>query len=513
LIERLLAALARHPTDSWLRSQTVRVLTENRDVATADSALRSCLGGTAGECDFLRGYVRDAAGEWQTASQLFDAALNALTPSERCKWSSVEPLIDPRESQQYRAMPCSTRQALDAAMWWLATPLFSDAGNRRFTEHIARLIRNQMVSAIDFDAHHDLRPANGSDAVAAMRLRYGWPQHLFWAGSGEDRAHTRYQGARNAPPFPAAEYASSNSSTMSSLRAGQRPHEVRDSDFVVDRSLTASADVWPHEFYLHPKGYIGRLLKSQLAVLRRPSSALVLFGTTLEGGVVDRITASSGTFGLYFSSGPGAFERLQERAGSTSQRYVLSALVRSSGIISVEYSPDHGPLAAAVSRFGVPAETLVPLAAGQCAVSEPMLIQASAVAGLGITDVQSGLLGDLQLLSPKRIGVAWESYGGGSDDSETTLLRVVQAAAAHPMVRLGRSLGLAARPVGTIALSWKDGGVSRVRLEGDSATATRFHEVVIDLATLGKGSYELEIEVTRSGCTPARSARQFSIVR
>lgn len=514
VVARAERAWAQFPEEPFFLRQLVRMATENGMPATATRALERCPAEAATLCERLKGYVAYTNGDWKGAERIFRAVLPRLSVEERCAWRSAELLLPPRDAATYAAVPCAARDSLDAALWWLATPFFAEEVNLRLVEHLARHIRNTLVMELPLDAHHDLRREVGGAAVEAMRLRYGWPQHVFWAGEEQDKAHTHYQGAHNAPPFPSVEYWRSNSPALPVWRVAAAPLTVADSDYAADPPTDVTAERWwPREFFLHPRGSVGRLANTQAVVLRRDTTALMMLAARLSGGLLDVLPTIDGQLFLMHSAAPGVARELGSARGGRGDRVLLEGRVREAGVLSAELLLSGGGVAGLRSRLGITSDLLRPLAVGRCAVSAPMLLDASAVRRRGLVDVREGLLGSVRLDAPSRIGVAWESYGFREGDTVSVSLRVSGTATQTALQRAGRFFGLGDDPKVGLAITWREPAPEHVVLKVDAATPTLLREIALDIGQLRPGSYDLEVAMERRGCGVVTSRRGFWVTR
>jgi hypothetical protein len=514
LIAALDHAAAQHPSEAWFTRQLVRVLTENGDLAGAAFVAQRCRPEAVTWCAALQTYVLYTSGQMEAAAKAYHALLPRLDTDVRCRVRSAERLLPPANAASYRRIPCAARGTVDDTLWWLATPLFADGLNLRELEHFARAVRSDLVRELPLDAHHDLRVERGGDAIAEMRTRYGWPQHLVWAGAEEDKAHTHYDGADNAPPFPAVEYSRASSPTLASWRAVLNPFTLSDTDYGSRPSSTFTATSWwPQEFFLHPRGVITTLPETQRALLRRDSSALIVVASARTDANGMPATGTTGEAFLVHSSGPDTVLLLDQQSVQREGRFFLQGLARRAGVVSVEYLPTRVGVGAERSRFGITAEALRSLGDGACAVSEPMLLDAASVRRRGFIDIEEGLLGSVQLQRPRTIGVAWESYGFAPRDSVNVTVRISGAAAQNALQRTGRLFGLGADPRVGLAISWREPNPLYVVLALDGQTPTLLRELSVDIGALRTGAYALEISMERRGCSAVQSARTFSVTR
>jgi hypothetical protein len=83
-------------------------------------------------CDALHGFLQHRLGNVAAAEHHFVRTLSAMPAGDACRWRML-PLL-PRDG-------CGASDpAVDSLMWWLGDPLWLEAGNDRWTEHLARQV-------------------------------------------------------------------------------------------------------------------------------------------------------------------------------------------------------------------------------------------------------------------------------------------------------------------------------------------------------------------------------------
>jgi hypothetical protein len=248
--------------------------------------------------------------------------------------------------------------------------------------------------------------------------------------------------------------------------------------------------------------------------LRRDSSALVLMATALRGGRADSIGDAPARAALVHSPAPDSVQVLERRTVRADQRVVLHGEITTPGIMGVEYLVGARGLAGARTRFGVATPpSLAGLARGACAISEPMLVEASALTGGGIEDAYRGLLDDLELRKPRKLGLMWESYGIASTDSVTVSITVASVGEIGRLRRLGMAVGVADDPTVSITVRWTEPrpGISVTAVAARVPTLLR--QLTLDVSRLRAGEYVVDIAMESPRCTGARAERAFSITR
>src|SRR5205823_8230175 len=139
-------------------------------------------------------YARHVDGDVVRADSLFEASLGFMRLTERCDWANLEVLFDDESAKAYRAIPCARRDSVNARVWWLSDPLYTEPGNERRAEHFARMVMITLREAVEPSERWNWSELEGGNALRVMLLRYGWPTFAWWAGPVEDRGHYGYLG-------------------------------------------------------------------------------------------------------------------------------------------------------------------------------------------------------------------------------------------------------------------------------------------------------------------------------
>src|SRR5262245_13327762 len=87
LIDSLAVLDGLKPGDAWITGQRVRFLVDQGSAMTAVDVARRCSAGRAW-CAQLLGFALHAAGDHAHADSAFDAASAAMSPKDRCNWTS-----------------------------------------------------------------------------------------------------------------------------------------------------------------------------------------------------------------------------------------------------------------------------------------------------------------------------------------------------------------------------------------------------------------------------------------
>jgi hypothetical protein len=170
LLEHLAAALRRVPDSDWLVGQRVRYLLEaDRPEEAMKQATEGCR--AAGWwCRALEGRVLHERGEFVRSGRAFDAAVAAMEPDRRRRWTDVRVLLEGDARDRWEEADEAGREALARRLWHLADPLWLVGGNDRRTEHLARWVQVRMreEAATPFGSHWN-------PGLRELTVRYGVP--------------------------------------------------------------------------------------------------------------------------------------------------------------------------------------------------------------------------------------------------------------------------------------------------------------------------------------------------
>ncbi len=167
------------PENFWITEQRVRYLAESERYDEALAVARACRGDGAGNgwrCETLVGFALHLSGAYLEAERTYDSALAHMGPMEKCAWRDMSLLLDDVARAQYRATRCGdpARDEWAARTWSLARTLYAMPGNDSRTEYFARMTMAQMIA----DAPGAFQKGFNEDERETL-LRFGWPRS--WA--------------------------------------------------------------------------------------------------------------------------------------------------------------------------------------------------------------------------------------------------------------------------------------------------------------------------------------------
>ncbi|HYW33478.1 MAG TPA: hypothetical protein VE869_18395 [Gemmatimonas sp.] len=520
LIEGFARAATRFPGDEFFVGQHVRLLIDQALPDSALSAARACRSETWW-CGVLSGYVHHHRGEIGLAESAFTAARASMGAELRCEWEDLGPLLSDEEQALYRGASCAERSAMGARYWWLSDPLYDEPGNERLVAHDARSVLLTLRAAFPVDGRVRWSQRYGSDAMARMVMRYGWPSGVAWGGPMEDANHSvwmRQASSPEQPPYTTFEYSRARVHTTPHWWAVERPFLAADSawDLRAPSARATSGPVWwPIEHVARSRRLVP-MPGGQTALLRRDHDILVAaahdFDAPLRAMLGDTREAV-----MLTSNGPGHVARVDVRRALPENTLVLRGRMPDQpAILGVEMRSVSPSGVDARTRTGLtPPAALQAMQAGDLAISEPLLLrplesEATLARGDSVVELMLGSTRWRRGVH-SRVGVYWESYGFREDDSVTVSVRIERQEKVGFFRRLGAALTFSDIPNSSLGISWRepDRLHGARRLKGAVPAIAR--ALVLDLSQLSTGQYDLVLSMTKSGSPPVQSRRRFTI--
>lgn len=574
LINVLQRVVQADPSNKWPIGQLVRGLIDQGTTDAADSALDSCIA-DAWWCELLRGYVSAAnaarAPNADTAEshafraeQHYRRGLASMPADTRCQLTDIGELFEPVLRARYAHMPCTERDSVNAQVWWLADPLWSDTGNSRFSEQMTRAMLLQLKMGLSHDERFDWRITSGSDARVELVRRYGWPAFVYWGGPFNDSLMTYYLSMKGSPPnapyatyeygqgrmhvFPSAQamanplaavpedwqlVAPSGGDTIIHFKIAETYRMTDLSSDAMSKHARNSKDTniwlrevypryvqktlwWPVEHYAAPRGVV-QLPVPAVAFLRRQDHAILATSVTLgselgrtRDSMIDGIT-------LVVTSRPDSFAFPARARGAVGSPVVLVGNIRpENALLGIEVpGATGGASPAARTRFGIaPPPALSAMRSDERALSDIVLLSPPAATAA----LPSSTNEALALMAPTEtirrgssIGLYWESYGFGPRDSVTIEVRVQRTSKQGALRTLGRAMGLADDLNAPVLLRWTESDAAAGRTIIDGPVPVIGRAVRVNTARLPSGDYLLEVRVLSARGAPVRSQRSFSV--
>jgi hypothetical protein len=523
LISHLATAARELPGDAWLAGQRVRFAVDQHDWAAAQRAVSECRA-SRWWCSALGGYVSYSSGHMAAADSVFQTSLNEMPAAERCTWSNLTSLLDIGAQRAYGAVPCAARDSVNARIWWLADPLYTEPGNERRAEHYSRVVLATIRGAVEPAERWDWRDGQGGHSVREMIVRYGWPSYSFWAGPGIDASHYGYLGindeaTRRLGVFTAVEYSQSRFHTIPEWSAVKDPWDAPASAWNLTGTPSASKGPnlgwWPQEHYARDAGALLPIDDEQTAFLRRHDGLELAVATDLSRTGLARTGVHAAQGSLVVTSSPDSVTLTTETVSLDGTAVWRTTVPSRPMIVGLEVQPSEPRSGAARTRYGAePPLPLSVLAHGDISISVPILMQPTESGRLPNSDPATALgmmLGTTRLRNMQRVGVYWETYGIPNGDSVDVALAVQRRDSPNALRRLGRALHIVGPTSSTVTVRWREPrpGFVTTTLGGPEPIQAR--NVSIDLSRLVPDRYTLTVSVTRAGQT-ASAAREFEIL-
>lgn len=473
LVHRLSRMAEAVPGEPWIVGQLVRYLVESDDVQGAVAVTRGCRA-EPWWCRALEGYALHRGGRIPEAEEAFAAALEAMPPEQRERWTDPTLLLRPDDRRALRALDGAERAEAVRRLWWLADPLWSEPGNDRLTEHYARWTIDRMQER----ARQVDRIAWAADSREIL-LRYGWftawersdPAPLDWSGAASVVGHTSHRSWEWLPP----------------LEMAREPATLR-------------PDVWPLEEETptatrYAPAYVRRMLPlaTQLARFRRPGADLLVAG---YGVPADSLPEQPHLRAAAVAmAAPGAAPHASPWEPTAAAGALYLELPPGPSVVSVEVREDSARLVAR-GREGVE-----PL--GSRRISDLLLLAHPDARPTELMEAARIARASTEVRAGERLAVFWEMYGVPETDSLQLRLGLVAPRAGWVRRRL-QAVGLAGapRPV-------------RVRVgEGTAGGEAVGRSLGVALPRdLRPGEYTLEVTAQAPGYPAATSRRALTVVR
>lgn len=466
------------PANRWIAGQRVRYLAESRRYDDALAASRTCIG-DGWWCAALVGFAQHMRGDYAAADSGFRAAQAQMSDNERCRWRDISMLIDDDTRQAYRRLPCGPqREAFEDRVWWYSRTLYGLRGNDSRTEWNARQLMTRLYQdgpgAYQYGFDEDERE---------LLLRFGWPR--YWArGPGDPRAGGFSIITDEASPayryVPAGSVLSNPALSDSSQWRLHRPPVIGRYAPPYARTLVA--------------------LEHQQAMFRRGDSALLVMSYDVSG-VKGLETAASRRAAMTATPGdePTPQQTLRTSAAVRDTMSVTGAwgALLFSGEV---WAPDSGVVARA--RYGVHPPYAVDT---RVTVSDLLFFKPSGAPPASVEEALGKALSTERVLSSAPLGVYWETYGTDPAGEQIKLtVTVVQEVEETGFLRRKNGQLNLIRQATPVSVSVND-----LTMRGRTTSP---RAVTLDISTLKKGAYIVQLEIEVAGQYPLRADHRIEIV-
>jgi len=466
------------PANRWIAGQRVRYLAESERYDDALKAAQTCQA-TGWWCGGLVAFSQHMRGNYWAADSGFRAMQAQMPARERCSWRDISLLIDDDTRQAYRRLPCGAeRDEFEDRVWWYSRTLYGMRGNDSRSEWNARQLMVRFYqdgpSAHQFGFDEDERE---------LSLRFGWPR--YWArGPGDPR-----EGGfsiQSDEASPAYRY----------LPAG----------YVLGNPAVSDSSQWR----LHQPPVIGRYappyartllaLEHQQAMFRRGDSALLVMAYDVSA-VPGLGTAAHRRAAMVVAQGEQPAPRMTSRDNAPALGTMTVSGAWGPLLFSGEvWAPDASVVARA--RYGVHPPYAVDT---RVTVSDLLFYKPSGAPPTTVEEALAQALPTERVLSSAPLGVYWEAYGTDPEGEPMTLTVTVvrEIAETGQKARKSKALRLV-REATPVSISIQDLS-ARARTVSPRA-------VQLNISTLKKGAYIVQLEIAVAGQLPLRADHRIEIM-
>lgn len=479
---RQLDSLARSlPSDEWLVGQRIRYLDEAGRNEEALTAARECRS-YGWWCHALEGFALHQLGRYAKAEVAWDSTLAQMSAPMRCLWTDIALYLDDDTRRQYSRNACGSpqREAFERRTWWLSRARYGLDGNDSRSEHFARTTYGEFLRAAP-SVYVRLRRGRAGTAaalrlVAALVARTRRPDGRRRTAASQHHRPRSSPAYRYIPPY----YVLTSPVTSDST------------DWAVQLPPVVARYQPPYAKHLY-------MLEHQKGLFRRGDTALVVLaydvtkverlrGTTLEAALIATPTGDP--------QQNQTIRRAAPARGTPIVRAPWGPLLMSAEIAA----PDSSTLVRA--RYGI----RPPLATGtRVSLSDLLFYEPYGDFPTSIEEALPHALPTQVVRSSQKLGVFWEAYGTNPDGEQMTisLTVVTDSEEAGAVRRAARALRLA-RESAPVSIT-----VTDVSARGSSRSARALE---LDISTLRRGEYLVQLEVTVAGQYSIRADRRMVVI-
>ena len=471
LLRLLDSASSLVPRDAWIAGQRVRYLVESGERDRARTAAERDCAAAPSWCHALAGFAAHVFGDYAGADSAYDRSLNAMSPSDRCRWLDISDLIAEELDGRFKRLDCRQREAFARRAMALGAPLFSVGTTDLLTEYLARLTRAYM-------AERASTPDGESwgDDARELVLRYGWPS---WYSRSEpmysSSARPAITGHDSGRPYY----------FLPTLKTVEHPGETRASDWQLDdpRAPMGYAPVYARRV---------RGVPHQIARFWHGDSLLVVAAWDATRDTI--FARRDFDAALVLTNDVKVQSPVVTKRGDRGS--LLRHIVADSGLISLELR-DSASKHARRARTGFARTFSQRVWLSDLLVFRPW--QSDARRTLDSTLSEHAIGSDV-IRGRDSVAVFWEAYGLRREAVHFTLS--VEQIGVSWLRRAAEAFRIADRTTG-VRVQWQEVP------ELDAGVAAR--NVRIDLSRLRPGRYRMQLTVLTAGEPPATSTREIEI--
>ncbi|MBW7934010.1 MAG: hypothetical protein H3C62_10450 [Gemmatimonadaceae bacterium] len=466
------------PANRWIAGQRVRYLAESQRYDDALAAARQCQA-DGWWCTALVAFSQHLRGEYVAADSGFRVVQSMMGERERCQWRDISLLIDDDTRQTYRRIPCGAeRDAFEDRVWWYARTLYGQRGNDSRSEWNARQLMVRLYQ--DAPGAHQF---GFDDDERELLLRFGWPR--YWAkGPGDPRG---------------------GGFSIVSDEASPAYRYIPPGSVLANPALSDSA-----QWRLHLPPVIGRYappyakrllpLEHQQAMFRRGDSAVLVMAYDVSG-IPALANAAQRRAAMVVAHGDQPSPRIAARpralvADTMSVPGTWGAMLFSGEV----WAPDSSVVARA--RYGVHPPYAVDT---RVTVSDLLFYKPSGETPTTLSEALARALPTERVRAGAPLGVYWETYGtdpaGEQIKLTVTVVREVEESSRFRRNNNQLRLIRQATPVSVT--------VNDLTARGRTTSP---RAVQLDISTLKRGAYIVQLEIDVAGQYPLRADHRIEIV-
>ncbi|MDA1080721.1 MAG: hypothetical protein O2973_03435 [Gemmatimonadetes bacterium] len=481
-LTRALDSLGRRDAnDTWILAQRVRYLVEDQRPAEALQAARECTTGTWW-CDVMTGFALHMLGEYERADSVYAVGLTKMLPRDRCAWDDISLLLDNDALQSYRRLPCDDpkRAAYEDRAWWYARTLYMMHGNDSRTEHYARMTMALILT--DAATPHQF---GFDDDERELMLRFGWSIAWMRAPSSNPRGARTFDIISHES-VPAYRY----------IPAG----------FVLNNPAVSDSADWRLQLppvmgrYAPPYAKTVRALQHQKAMFRRGDTALVV--VSYDANEFDEFRGTNLESAITVSAG-GVPRAYQARRSSTNPAGILTVRAPWGPLIMSAEVAAPEKYAIARARYGMSP----PYAVGtRVSLSDLLFFKPYGSFPANADEAIPHALPTERVMADEKLGVFWEAYGTDPAGERMTISVTVEREVedASSFLRRGARVFGLGREVTPVRVSVQDMSAR--------GTPTSARALELDISTLPRGAYVVNLEVEVAGQYVIRAEHRIEIV-
>lgn len=459
------------PDSRWITGQRVRYLDEAGQHQAALDAARACTVG-GWWCDVMVGFAQHELGHYPEAGKAFETGIGKMLERDRCAWHDVSLLIDDDARQQYRRYQCGDpqRAAFENRVWFLGRTLYSMPGNDTRTEWYARMAMAELLK----DAPSQYQFGFDDDERELM-LRFGWERS--WAMTRDGIA-----GAEAVPAYRM-------------IPAG----------FVIDEPSLSDSSNWRLQLppviarYSPPYATVLKPLEHQKAVFHRGDSAFVVLA--YDSRTMPELTGVPINAAVVVTPGTAPVQYMTSLANAPPVGVLTVKAPWGPLLMSAEVTaPEHRAVARA--RYGV----RPPFAVGtRVTLSDLLFYKPYGTFPTTAEEAAPHAVPTERLRADEKLGVFWESYGTdpAGEKMNISLTVVKEVEEAGFLRRKAEALKLV-RQATPVSVSVED-------MSARGAT-TSPRAIELDISTLKKGAYIVQLEITVAGQFTVRADHRIEII-